>query len=64
MPNYRRSWVKGGTFFFTVVTCHRQPILTGDTARKLLRSAWEEMQQRFPFSIDAVCLLPEHIHCI
>jgi len=64
MPNYRRSWVKGGTFFFTVVTYHRQPILTSDTARRLLRSAWKEVQQRFPFTIDAVCLLPEHIHCI
>ena len=64
MPEYRRSWVEGGTFFFTVVTYHRQPILTTIEGRKLLRSAWENVRERFPFTIDAVCLLPDHIHCI
>lgn len=64
MPDYRRSWVAGGTYFFTVVTYHRQPILTSDNSRKLLRRAWLDVKHRFPFTIDAVCLLPDHIHCI
>ena len=64
MPDYRRSWVAGGTYFFTVVTYHRLPILTGDHSRPLLRQAWVDVQQRFPFTTDAVCLLPDHIHCI
>ena len=64
MPVYRQSWVDGGTFFFTVVTYHRQPILTTIEGRKLLRSAWENVRERFQFTIDAVCLLPDHIHCI
>ncbi|MCJ7532800.1 MAG: transposase, partial [Anaerolineales bacterium] len=50
--------------FFTVVTYNRRPILTSTEARKLLRSAWIDVCGRFPFTTDAVCLLPEHIHCI
>jgi putative transposase len=64
MPDYRRSWVAGGTYFFMVVTYHRQPILTSDNSRNLLRQAWLDVKRRFPFTIDAVCLLPDHIHCI
>ena len=64
MPEYRRSFVEGGTYFFTVVTYNRLPILNSVEARRVLRAAWENVQERFPFSIDAVCLLPEHIHCI
>jgi putative transposase len=64
MPDYRRSWVPGGTYFFTVVTYHRQPILTSDLSRQLLRQAWIDVKHRFPFTVDAFCLLPDHIRCI
>ena len=64
MPQYRRSRLEGGTYFFTVVTYNRLPILTGDEARGLLHSAWIEACRRSPFETVAVCLLPEHIHCI
>jgi putative transposase len=64
MPEYRRSRIAGGAYFFTVVTYHRLPILTTIEARELLRSAWEDVEGRFPFSIDPVCLLPDHIHTI
>lgn len=64
MPEYRRSILEGGTFFFTVVTYNRRPILTTPIAREILHSAWITVQERFPFNTDAVCLLPEHIHCI
>jgi putative transposase len=63
MPNYRRSY-SGSTYFFTVVTFHRQPILTADAARNVLHTAWVDVQKRHPFTIDAICLLPDHIHCI
>jgi hypothetical protein len=33
VPQYRRSLVEGGTYFFTVITFNRLPILTGDEAR-------------------------------
>jgi putative transposase len=64
MPEYRRSKVEGGTYFFTVVTYHRLPILTNEIARGILHSAWINTKQRFPFETLAVCLLPDHLHCI
>lgn len=64
MPEYRRSWLPGGTFFFTVVTYSRLPILTTSEARRLLRLAWLDVCKRFPFTTVAVALLPNHIHCI
>lgn len=64
MPEYRRFPVEGGTFFFTVVTFNRLPILTSEKAREILRFAWKSTQERFPFKTDAICLLPNHLHCI
>ncbi|PKN96167.1 MAG: transposase [Chloroflexi bacterium HGW-Chloroflexi-5] len=64
MPEYRRFRVEGGIYFFTVVTYHRRPILIEPIARKLLRNAWEDTQRRFPFETIAICLLPDHFHCI
>ena len=54
----------GGTYFFTVVTYHRLPILVNEKARAILRYSWKDVQLRFPFTTDAICLMPDHIHCI
>jgi putative transposase len=64
MPEYRRSFVPGGTYFFTVVTYRRLPILVSKEARDILRKAYMDVIHRFPFTIDAICLLPDHLHCI
>jgi putative transposase len=64
MPDYRRAVVPGGTFFFTVVTEGRSPILCSDSSRSFLRAAIEECRQRFPFEIEAFVLLPDHLHPI
>ena len=64
MPDYRRVIVPGGTFFFTVVTYARQPILTSDLSRQTLRRAWKKVQEKHLFRCDAICLLPEHLHCL
>jgi putative transposase len=64
MPNYRRSHAKGATFFFTVVTYHRQKVLTHTSNRQLLRAILKEVKSILPFTIDAWVLLPDHIHCI
>jgi putative transposase len=64
MPNFRRNYQPGGTYFFTVVTYNRLPILTNPISRSILRSAWDDVRKRFPFSTLAVCLLPDHLHCI
>ncbi len=38
MPRYRRAWVPGGTFFFTLVTYRRQTLFAHAAARRLLGS--------------------------
>ena len=64
MANYRRCYIPGGSYFFTVVTERRAPILANDEARDLLRSAILTCQQQWPFSVDALVLLPDHLHAI
>lgn len=64
MTNYRRLREPGGTYFFTVVTFNRQPILTLPHSRNVLREAWKKVQVKHPFETLAVCLLPNHLHTI
>jgi len=64
MPDYIRYKIEGGFYFFTVVTYNRLPILTNEPCRRLLHQAWGETREQFPFETVAVCLLPDHLHCI
>ncbi|PKO08177.1 MAG: transposase [Chloroflexi bacterium HGW-Chloroflexi-2] len=64
MPEYRRLLINGGTFFFTVVTYNRIPLFKNPKCRSILHNAWEDTQRRFPFKTIAICLLPDHLHCI
>jgi putative transposase len=64
MSNYRRPNVTGGTYFITQVTYQRVPWLCNDLGRKALREAIEKVSAKYPFSIDAFVLLPEHFHCL
>jgi putative transposase len=64
MSDYRRYFIAGGTYFFTVVTYDRRPILTTDAGRAFLRKAIKEIQQRRPFSLIATVLLPDHWHLV
>jgi putative transposase len=64
MPNYRRWYVPGGTFFFTVVTWGRRPMLCEDLARRCLHEAFEEIRRHWPFELIAVVLQPDHLHAV
>lgn len=64
MSEYRRYFVPGGTYFFTLVTAGRKPFLCEPRARRCLREAFELCKRRWPFTIIAVVLLPEHLHTI
>ena len=64
MPDYRRRWIAGGTFFFTLVTYDRRPWLCDDWARTALRLAIARVRKRHPFEVNAWVLLPDHLHCI
>ncbi len=63
MSNYRRAR-EGNTFFFTVVTHGRQPLLCLEESRAALKEVIKETQARMRFGINAWVLLPDHIHCI
>ncbi|MCA1248508.1 transposase [Massilia sp. MS-15] len=63
MPHYRRA-LAGSTYFFTVVTHRRRPILCDEPMRIALRSAIGKVRGRLPFDIDAMVLMPDHLHCI
>ncbi|MGC8642034.1 MAG: REP-associated tyrosine transposase [Isosphaeraceae bacterium] len=64
MPDYRRAHVPGGMYFFTLVTERRAAILTDPTAREFLRQAFANCRARWPFRIEAIVLLPDHLHAI
>jgi putative transposase len=64
MTNYRRHTQTGGTYFFTLVTHKRQPWLCSDVARSTLRQTLLKVRNTYPFTIDAIVLLPDHLHCI
>lgn len=64
MSDYRRCFQPGGTYFFTVVTYNRRPILTTDLGRKCLRQSIETVREKRPFDLVATVLLPDHWHLI
>ncbi len=64
MSKYRRAHIPGGTYFFTVVTYNRKPILTDPRALDIFQYAWSATKNRFPFTTEAFCLLPDHLHCL
>ena len=64
MPEYRRAKITGATYFFTVVTYKRKPLFADEICRQFLHNAWLDVSNRFPFATDAICLLPDHLHCI
>jgi putative transposase len=64
MPDYLRAFDPGGTFFFTLVTERRMPILTGDLGRRCLSEAIRTTLARRPVKVEAMVLLPDHLHAI
>ena len=63
MVRYRRNFAAGGTFFFTVTLADR-------TSRALtehitaLRAAVRQTRTSQPFGIDAIVVLPDHLHMV
>jgi putative transposase len=63
MTNYRRNFVPAGSFFFTVnLVDRRSGLLVAHVDR--LRKAFRDVRQRHPFEIDAIVILPDHLHAI
>jgi putative transposase len=63
MSQYTRAYVPGGTLFFTVALLERRQSLLIDHI-DLLREAFCKVRRQRPFNIDAIVVLPDHLHCI
>jgi putative transposase len=63
MPNYRRAFIPGGCWFFTVNLLERQKSLLVEHIATL-RLAVANTQRDFPFTIDAFVVLPDHLHAV
>jgi putative transposase len=61
---YRRVYVKGGTYFFTLVTYNRHPILSTQRSIEILSDAIQYVADRMPFEVVASAILPDHMHFI
>ncbi len=63
MPNYVLARL-GRAYFFTVVTYDRQRILCNAEMVMVLWNSFKAVMQKLPFEMDAVVVLPDHMHCI
>jgi putative transposase len=63
MVRYRRNRAAGGTFFFTVALADRTSRLLTDRI-DALRSALRLTRRSQPFAIDAIVVLPDHLHVV
>ena len=63
MPQYLRAFVPEGTFFFTVTLLERRRELLTDNIDNL-REVFKAARQRRPFTVEAIVILPDHLHCI
>jgi putative transposase len=63
MTSYRRNFIAGGSFFFTVNLADGRLHLLTDYIEEL-RAAFRQTRLRHPFTIDAMVVLPDHLHPI
>ncbi len=63
MSRYIRADTPGASFFFTVTLLDRQSRCLVDHVDEL-REAFAQTRQGHPFRIDAIVVLPDHIHAV
>ena len=61
VTDYRRNFVPGGSFFFTVNLADRRSRLLTQRI-DLLRRAFRYARGAHPFTLDAIVVLPDHLH--
>jgi len=64
MTQYRRAYVPGATWFFTVNLAERNGNRLLVDEVDALRAAMRAVQAAHSFRIDAAVILPDHLHCI
>ncbi len=60
---YRRADTKGGTYFFTINLANRNKTLLVDHI-DILRQAINRVKKLHPFKLDAMVVLPDHLHAV
>ncbi|TFV40775.1 transposase [Bradyrhizobium frederickii] len=63
MVLYRRNFLPGGTYFFTVTHFDRRSNLLIENV-DALRNAFRATRRQRPFEIDAIVILPDHLHVV
>lgn len=63
MSRYRRLYVPGGTYFFTVALANRGARTLVDEI-DLLRSVYGAVVAQQPVTCEAMVVLPDHIHAV
>jgi putative transposase len=64
MSHYRRARTEGASYFFTVVTKDRKPWFEHEENIDILRNAFRSIMSQRPFVIEAIVILPDHLHTI
>lgn len=64
MPEYRRMFMPGGTFFFTIVAQDRQPLFADASNVTRFRLAVRSEREQHPFTIAAAVVVPDHVHFV
>ena len=60
---YRRADVQGGTYFFTINLAERSKTLLVDEF-DILRENIIKVKKRHPFYLDAMVVMPDHLHML
>lgn len=62
MAKYKRLFLSGHSYYLTLVTHRRKAILIDNI--DILRESFRESKQYYSYTINAIVILPEHIHMI
>ncbi len=60
---YRRHYHKGASYFFTINLADRSSALLIEQI-DVLRKSFKTVKQKHPFYIDAIVILPDHLHML
>jgi len=63
MVLYRRNFVPGGTYFFTLTLADRRSSALVEHIG-ILRKAFRRARHKRPFHVEAIVVLPDHLHAV
>ncbi|MCX7116263.1 MAG: transposase [Gammaproteobacteria bacterium] len=64
MSQYKRHYEAGAHYFFTLATYQRRPIFIDNERVESLRAAIRKVKKSYPFFLEAMVVLPDHLHCL